>query len=272
VAALGGFGALADRHADGLVDQALDDADPLVRLAAAQAMLTVGQPQEANHLATFLDPKVENDPTIRDAAWAALAKLLETGNLNFVRQWVGQFGEDKDKRDEHNAERRLAVELDYARVLAAAGQDDEAAANNQAIGSTYMKLNRPADAVAPLLAALDYNQRTQGPQARLTDLIAQVLDARLSAKQYPAAIEFAAQQLKADNGNQPVVGKHIEDAADALKASDPEDAGTLIEAALAMQPPLEDRFVRYLKEIRDELHPRHDPPDQSPAAPPRAVR
>jgi HEAT repeat protein len=248
VAALDGLGALEDKDADDLVADALRDEDKRVRLAAAKAMRTVGTLKQVEALGASIDPQRERDASVREAAWVALRQLLdEHGSVQLLGSWATRFPNDP--------ERRLAVRQILDRKLTA--QTEDAAMNDQEIAQTLVQLHRPADAIGPLQAALDYYQANQPPgvdaseSTRLVNLVDQMLDAKLAAGQYQSAVDFAAKQSPSNRGR---AGRKLQDAADQLKSQGrPADAAVLIDAALAMQPPLEDRYRDALRDIRDEL-------------------
>ena len=252
VAALQGFASLGDHNADDIVAASLspEERSPAVRLAAAQALQVVGQQSQANQLKQVMDQ--DRDPDVRNAAWEALKRLLERGSSALLQDWAARFPDDPDKR--------LTVRQYLDRALAADGPPTESsAANDQEMAQTLRGLRRPAEEIGYLQAAIDYYLKSAPPgggtSERLYNLVGQMLDARLAAKQYPAAAAVAAAQLKVDPSFERVAGPRFRDAADQLKATDPAAAHRLIDAALSMQPPLSDRFVRDLQDIRDELGP-----------------
>jgi HEAT repeat protein len=246
-AALAGLGTLGDTNADATVSAALNDPDPLVRLAAAKAMRTVGQLSEIAQL----ENEMQQDPDadVREAAWQALSHLLENGGVDLLSNWVTRFPRDPAHR--------LVIQQAYGRALQAAGQLDGVAANNQAIAQTLVDdLKRPDEAIAPLQAALDYyqNNAAAGAPDRLENLVSQMLTAQLKARRWTAAAEFAGREIKAYQTYQQVAGQRFEDAAETLKA-DHDMAGLngLIAAANSVQPPLEKRFIDFMQQIREEL-------------------
>ena len=246
VAALDGLAALGVDRTNGIVAAELTDGDRRVRLAAAKAMGKVARPEDADQLGNMLNPQVEHDPDVRDAAWAALRRLLDGGSVDLLNSFIARFGADPD--------RQLVVRQDLDRALVRAGRLEEAASNDQQVGQLLMDLQRPGDAIAPLQAALQYQQRTADPGATLTALVGQLLDAQLGAGQYQAAVDFAAEQIKANPSYKGTAGVKFLNRADFLEGHDRRaDALALVNAALAMQPSLDERYVNQLQDIRAEL-------------------
>jgi HEAT repeat protein len=248
VAALNGFGTLADTRADVIVADSLKDDDPQVRYAAARALQTVGTEQEVDQLFSLLNGQQENDRDVREAAWQSLAHLLANGSVDLLQDAVKRFPDDPA--------RQLVVRQDYGRALEAAGQADGVAANNQEVAETLLKLNRPDEAIAPLQAAVDYYQKKAPPGGGgdLENLVEQMLTAQLKAHRYAAATDFASREIRQYPSYQPTAGRAFRDAAEDLRsAGDAADLDTLVNAATAIQPPLESLFIDHLNEIREQL-------------------
>ena len=252
VAALDGFGALGDSRASDIVGAALEDADKRVRFAAARAMLTVARVGQEEQLFAFLNPQKEGDPDIRQACWRALERVLTLGGLPLLERWVDRFPDDPA--------RSLAVRERYAAALAAAPPNaanaDAAAANAQEIGHLLVRLQRPAEAVPRYQAAIDFfikNQAGGGPPLS-EELVGQMIHAQLGARQFQAAVDFAAAQIRREPGLRSTAGRVLQDEADHLRADNrPADARTLVDLALAMQPPLSEKRMDDLRQIRGEL-------------------
>ncbi len=248
-AALTGLGMLGDTRADAIVSASLDDRDNRVVLAAAKAMRTVGKMSEIQQLYNYANLPQEPDPSIREAAWAALSHLLEGGSVELLSNWVTRFDNDPA--------RRLVVQQEYGRALLKAGQANDVAANNQGIADTLVEMKRYDDAIAPLQAAIDYYQSAQVPggAGKLENLVGQMLKVQLLARQWPAAADFAGREIRAFQKYQQIAGVAFEEAAESLKSDrDRDGLNALIAAATSIKdPPLENRFIVFLNQIRNEL-------------------
>ncbi len=247
-AALDGLGVLGNHEADAIVARELGDNDPRVRLAAADAIGSVGRVEQADKLHDMLDPRLEPDRDVREAAWRSLARLLDGGSVDLLTTWVDRFPAGANREDE---EHRLALQQDLGRALAAAGPADAAAANDQNVASTLVSLDRPDQAIPYLQRAVDY-YRKHGEADTLQNLVEQMLTAQLAARQYAAAADFAGRQLTADPSYQRVTDRTFKAAAEQLRVrGDVTDMNALIAAAKSIRPAVDESTITELQLIRD---------------------
>lgn len=121
-----------------------------------------------------------------------------------------------------------------------------------------VKPQRVAEAISQLQQAIDYwsgpAKGVQGSSDHLVGLIGEMLDDELEGGRYADATGFAEKELPLDPSYQRIVGPKIRDKIDMLiKDNKAADAQTLIDAALKMQPALDDRYIQQIKTIQAEL-------------------
>jgi HEAT repeat protein len=247
-AALGALGALGNSNTAEAIAHALLDTDKEVRLAAANALRGIASFALADQLYSMLDPNTEREQPVRDAAWQDLKQVLKTGTSQQLISWPDRFKSDPP--------RRLEALYALCDALTKEGKKDQLAYQQQTVAQTLMQLQppRPDEAIKYLQAAIDYwkSQGRQG-EAALYNLVGQMLNDQLAARKYDDAVVFAAKQLESNPQYMEVVGRSIKQEADTLHArGDNAAAVQLIDAAMKMQPPLDSKYQRDLKAIRDE--------------------
>jgi len=170
-----------------------------------------------------------------------------------LSRWQSEFQSDPI--------RRLPVLLALDDKLQEAMNWDDLAASRQNTGETYLALNDPTRAAVQFGQALDYWQKRKVANQVTVQLVKQLLQSHLAAKQYAQAIDFAGKQIALDRAMQTLVGPVIRDAAenlhnDAIKNNDADkmkDALSLIDAAMKSQPPLDERYQTDLRQFQAEL-------------------
>jgi tetratricopeptide (TPR) repeat protein len=124
------------------------------------------------------------------------------------------------------------------------------------LGDVYRKQDQPAKAVPNYRAALDYylGNPDYGENV-ITPVVQQLIDAQLASKDFTGAVRFAEEMIRRDQKNQDTVGPAIRNAADRLRMkNDTAAAQQLIREALAMNPPLDERFRLDLNQMRDAMN------------------
>jgi tetratricopeptide (TPR) repeat protein len=173
--------------------------------------------------------------------------LLPSASEQQLARLARGFKTDRDR------EMRVAILQALAARLEERGDVENLALQRQTIGDDLLKLGKAADAVPYLQKAMEYFEK-QGAGGVVTEtLIGQLLDAHLMAKQYAEAAAFGAHTLSRDPSQQGTVGPKLKQEADRLQAAGrSDDAIALIDAALAMNPPLVPRYTAQLREIREQ--------------------
>jgi HEAT repeat protein len=248
-AAITALGELHDPNTAEVIAHALESTDKEVRLAAANALKGIASFALADQLYSMLDPHTgELDPQVRDAVWEDLKQLLHTGTSQQLISWPDKFKNDPP--------RRLEALYALCEALTKEGKKEQLAFQQQTVAETLMQLQppHPDEAIKNLQAAIDY-WKAQGRQgdAALYNLIGQMLNDQLAARKYDDAVAFAAKQLETNPQYMEIVGRNVKQEADTLRArGDNAAAIQLIDAAMKMQPPLDSKYQRDLKAIRDE--------------------
>ena len=81
------------------------------------------------------------------------------------------------------------------------------------------------------------------------------MDALLTSKQYPAAIQFAMKSISRNSTNEDSMGRKLRTEIDRLRnAKQYPDAVQLINAVNQMKPPLADQFLNPIKNIEADVH------------------
>lgn len=293
VAALDALGALQDPELPALAQNllAVNQPDPsvLVRQAALRALGALNGPAaaESAELITRTLRNENREPSVR---WAALDALARVGNLPEHGGLLLEYTQRQVELDENNRlkawesfkailpratpaqlnrERatlrgdagRLAVVLEeLCRQLEQSPRqnDKEDLANFRVeLGEVYMRQDppQPAKAVTSFRAALDYYFRRGAGESVTVPLIQQLMGAYLATTDYVQAVTFAEEMLVRDQRLQDIVGPAIRNEADRLRQNNERRraAMQLIDEALKMNPPLEERFQRDLQLIRQEI-------------------
>ncbi len=236
---LRGMGELRDSaYADVILDRLVNDPDDTIRLEAARALTYTALPDHAISLYPRLEPETEPNGDIREAVWRVLQTLFPQMNDAQLRNAVGRFAREP--------QRQVFPQQALRDLLIASGRETDLAYARQKLGEIYMNLGQPERAVAEFQAALDF-WATQGRGMESETLMRQLLQARLSARQYREAARFGASLLENDTGKQELVGPLIRDEADRLvSAGRHRDALALITEAEQMKPPLASRYLTAL--------------------------
>ena len=252
-AALRALGALGKREAGDIIFRALTaDREPDVRLAALDALARVGTVGE--HGALLLDytrRERELNEAVRQKAWAAYQVLLSRASAEDLSREKAVF--------RNEPERLVSVLEELCRKLEQSPrpQDKQELANQRvALGEAYMKHKppRPDKAVPPYRGALDYYLQAGAAEATTTPLIEQLMDAHLESRDYGAATAFAAEMIRLDPRHKEIVGPAIKNEVDELRLKgDTAAALQLANYALKMDPALDERHLRDLRQIRQEI-------------------
>lgn len=277
-AALDGLGYLGDTRANQVVADQLNDKDPVIQLKAAAALRTVATPD----FDQAIFQKMTNNATEQDTRnylWQAMQNLFDQESPAQLKRWATQFPTDPEKKlitlQKLGKALYKAADADKAagNTQQSVTDSDDAALNEQDIADATIAAKPPgqanptpeqiADAIKHTTIALNY-WRQPGKAADMDDkllaLVGQVLDLKLLAGNWTDATDFAAAQLKINPKYAEAVGPRIRDKIDNLKLSSPGEAQKLIDAALAMKPPLPDEFMKDIRDIQNELKQPPPPP------------
>lgn len=262
-AALRALGEIGDRDTSFQIVQWLhSEPNPLLRMDAIKALGdTSGFEGAADTLHDFMSTRTEPDENVRKRAWEEFESLLPRAtNLQVLNRWQSDFQSDPTHR--------LPVLLALNEKLQQSANAEDLAASRQNTGETYLVLHDPANAAVQFRQALDYWQKRKVANQVTVQLVKQLLQSLLDARQYTQAVDFAGKQIALDRAMQTLVGPVIRNSAerlyiDAIKNNDSEkmkDALSLIDGALKMQPPLAEQNQTDLRQFQADLQQRTKTP------------
>jgi HEAT repeat protein len=265
IAALVGLRNLGDARANQIVLECLKDQDPGIRLEAAHALTTVATPDQDFRMYDYMTQ--ERDQNVAQALWMAFKALYPKETQGQLEHWAAQFNTNNDPAKEIATREALNDVLKRARDALGitnaeqAKHDQQIAFNEQAMAAAMMSVKptpQVTQAIAHLQLALDYwrgpGKGTGGSDENLETLIRQILDDKLIAEQWAPACTFAAEQIAVNGVYQESVGPPIRDKIDALiKSGNTTAAQSLIDAALAMKPPLDTRYLKDIQRAQNDL-------------------
>jgi HEAT repeat protein len=249
--AMGGMKGAAAGEAATFIAQMIDnERDPSVRRAALDALGRVGNLPEHAQVVTKYASNFEPDPGVRQAANDAFLAMLP-------RATPAQLNSER-RALQNDPAKNAAILEELCRQLerSNAAQDKKDLANFRVeLGDVYTKQGAPAKAVPNYRGALDfYLRNSEYGENVTTPVIQQLIDAQLAAKDYTGAVRFAEEMIQRDQKNQDTVGPAIRNRADWLRMhDDPRGALQLIDEALKMNPPLDERFRRDLTQMQREI-------------------
>jgi tetratricopeptide (TPR) repeat protein len=229
--------------------------DRQVRQAAAASLGELGSFNYANRLDTSSQESSEPDASVREAAWQAFAALLSQPSTTTrdLQRWATQF------QQRHELDREVLVRKELCKKLEQAHDPRSLAAERQRTGDAYLQLNQPAEAVPYLRQALTYWEANQAGRLTIVSLVHELMLALLNSNQYHDAIQFGEDEIRRDPLNEQEIGPAIRNAVDQLiskgDATSLKSAAGLIQEALAMQPPLDDRYRQPLLKAQRERIP-----------------
>jgi hypothetical protein len=196
----------------------------------------------------------DSDPGVRDALWVALQSIFDTETPAQLKSWENRFDKDPDKK---------------LIVLEKLGDAENRAIDRQSFVYTEqdiakammdVKPPQPSKALLLLLDALGYwrngpGKNVGGSEDKLYELIGQILDDQLLAGQWTQARDFAQQQISISKEYGGTVGQRITSKIDELinKDNKPDDAKKLIDAALGMKPPLDEKYIKLINQSQAQL-------------------
>lgn len=255
-AALDGLAALGEKAGDVIAQQLQPNVepDPKVRQAAATALGQVGSFAYAKLLDASSHQQNEPERLVRDAAWKAFQNLLPlpTTTTRDLLQWADLF------RQQGDPDRAVVVRRVIAQRMQDAGDEEGLATERQRLGEIYLQsLNQPGEAVPYLRDALAYRETHHAPLQTLAVLIHEAMLAQLQAGQYHDAVKFAEQEIRRDPANQQEVGPALRNAAETLikkgDVASNRDAALLIRESLNMNPQLDSPYRDDLEQLRQKL-------------------
>lgn len=251
-AALVGLGNLGDKNADQTVANRLEDRDPKIRLEAARALRTVGTTGFEETI--FQHMINDSDPGVREALWVALQSIFDAETPAQLKSWENRFDKDPDKK--------LIVLEKLGEAEKRAKDLQSYVYTEQDIAKAMMdvKPQQLSNALPRLQDALNYWRNGAGKNVgesgdKLYELIGQILDDQLLAGQWTQACDFAQQQISISKEYGGVVGQKITSKIDELinKDNKPDDAKKLIDAALGMKPPLDEKYIKLINQSQAQL-------------------
>jgi len=229
--------------ADSVVEFAGND-DPTVRLAAVRALGQLTNSFEFERvLFQRLDPGVEPEQDVRDAAWRVVTDLLPKATNDQL--------ENVSSRLRGQPARRLAVLTELRKRYRA--QPEEYARRGQQIGQIHLDLGQPEEALVPLKEALDFAVDTQRPD--MVETISEgMTESFLRARQYQTGIAFIEKQIKVNRAMEGTLPTKIKDEVERLvSVQDYAGARQLIDLALKMNPRLKDNLRDILQQLDQEV-------------------
>jgi hypothetical protein len=261
--ALAILGELGPRGAGDITSAVDNESDRNVRVEGVRALARTGSFEQSDWLAQRMN---DREPAVREAAADTYRKLLPTATPE-------KLANEADRR-KNNPSLRVDILRALVDKLRAAGQREQAALQEQNIGAEYLRsLKRPDLAVPYLRSALDQLRDIGYGQGATDKLRQQLIDAMLQSRQYAqlAALGQEWIQLAPDEQAANIyrrdIGVSMRNEAERLleayrrqAGADARDnldhASALIDAALKMQPPLDDLVRRNFTDLRrdtDEL-------------------
>jgi len=262
IAALRALGDIGDRNTSFPIAQWLrNEPSPAARIEAIKTLgSTTSFEDAAVTLYDFMQPATEPDKAVRDKAWVQFQSLLPSAtNLEVINRWAANFQNDPS--------RRLPVLLSLNEKLQQRMQWVDLAASRQDTGDTYIKLGDPAKAALQFSQALDYWQQAHVANQVTIQLIQQLFNAYLAARDYKKATDFATKQIALDKSLQTLFGSTLVNEANRLRDVGDrdndnqklQDGLNLIDAALKMQPPLADHYQADLRQFQQDITQRMKP-------------
>lgn len=220
----------ADRRSDIAqnISQALTDSNSGVRLEAAIALGIVGSPTQINQLHRAMDPGVEPDEAVRDAAWKSMSSLFEQCTVQELFKWAE--AEQVKKSPDRRLVACLALNKKLIPLGAAAAQD--LATVQEIIGELYLdpKVDKSDLAIPYLQGALSYWEPKPG--MKVNNIQALLMRAYLRSRQYKDGVQFAAARMTVDPRNEEPMGLEIMREVERLReANELPKALELLEAA-----------------------------------------
>jgi tetratricopeptide (TPR) repeat protein len=255
-AALHALGEIGDRDTSFPIAQWLgNEPSPAVRMDAIDALGRTSTFEDAaDTLNKYMKPDTEPDAAVRERAWREFESLLPYAtNLEVLSRWASDFQNDLS--------RRLTVLLSLNDKLSQALRWSDLAMSRQNTGETYMTLGDPAKAAGYFESALDYWQKQKVANSVTVQLLTQLLDGLLAARDYEKAAAVGAKQIARDPAQQTIVGPRLKNAAntlhdDGIRDSDPKklnDGIRLTDAILNMQPPIAERWQPEIRQWKADM-------------------
>ena len=245
-AALRGLGNLGDTNANAAVAAQMDDHDATIRLEVAEALKNVATLDQVEQI--FSRMSSDPDKSVRDALWIAFYKLYDKQSPADIGKWADRLTDTDQK---------IATLNKLGDVLAKANDGEKLAQNQIALADVLMKATPPQtrDAIDNLKKALVYLRAQPNISAdRLEAIIGALIGDELTAKKWTEATKDGADAIKSNVVYQEQVGPLITNKADDLVAAqDLDDAKSLIDSALKMDPPLGDRYIKALHLTQDQI-------------------
>ena len=259
-----------EQAADVLVNALRDEPESAVRLEAVNALRDVGTFDQAEPLYRQMFAPAETDPSVRAAAWTALAKTFKrreaTANV-LITNWVDRFKDnpalsnDPAKRADILLKRRAVLEEARDKLIVDVPNDPQAAKTlagvQQYIGETKMAQEQWGSAVASFQAAIKYWKENNGSPVVLAPLSDQLMNALLRSGSYAEAIQFAVDPAAAEsNARRHLIRAEVERLLQTQKPDDLKNASQLLDEAEKMNPPLTSPYSDQLKQLRDDVRQR----------------
>ena len=250
IAALRGLGLIGDRDSANMIVNSLNDSQPGVRLAAAEALLTTATYENAKGIASHLSERVERDPDVRAAVWKVLLVLLDQASPSDVLIWAEQFKQEGD--GEQALKRRESVLAIAEKKLAAGGEQLKLAVVRQNRGETLLKLGKADDAASELRQALDYWTAQHADEAVINLPRQQLMEALLRGRKYSDAAQFATKLIDQNKAATPDMWQKVNGEIRRLRDTRDND-GALALIEIAKSIPWGDLYSTQLKLIEEQV-------------------
>ena len=228
--------------------------EPELRAEALDALGRVGNlPEHGGVLIDYTESRNELDEAVRQHAREAYQATLP-------RATPAQLAREQYAlKNNSDLARRAAVLEELCKQLENSPDKQDLATSRVDLGTVYASENPPqlAKAILNLRQGLTFYLRNGAGENVTTPLIEQLIKTYLASKDYAATAQFGQEMIRTDPRNKDSVGRAIKNEADRLRgSSDPrgaQDALRLIDEALKMDPPLDERHVEDLRRIRQEI-------------------
>ncbi|HZL36712.1 MAG TPA: HEAT repeat domain-containing protein [Tepidisphaeraceae bacterium] len=268
-AALRALGEIGEPRAGAAIAQWLNrETSPKVLIDGLDALSATRSFEDAAPtLYKYMSPQVEPDKAVRERAWLDYeSKLPSARNVEVLTQEADRFQNDPAKKliVLRALDDRLAKDAIDDTLSPAVRNDrlQSLASFQQTTGQLEMELGNPTSAANYFRDALNYWQERRTANQTTVTLVRQLLQAFFASRQYNQATQFAAKQIAADRAQQTEMGPAIlHDGVEPLmnqgvQTRNPQklrDAQSLIDSALAMDPPLDMKYQDDLRSYRQDI-------------------
>ncbi len=244
IAALNAMATVGDAKVSDRIPELFDPktTDRGVRLAAVRALGALGAFEHASALLVRMDPTQEPDAEVRTAAESSLNRILPSGNPAGLRQLADQFRRDPAKR------------LNVLKVLVDKLQPDNdanLAGEQQNLGQVQSELGLHREAAEAYRSALVFWRTQNGSQAIVDSITGRYLRELLKSGQFSEASQFAADSIARDAEIIPTVYQQVRGEVDELRVR--EELTNALRLVAAFKPIKLQRYNSTLQELEGQL-------------------